>query len=168
MLSRCQISAEKLPTDCSFLGPGRWLFSSIYLAQRIHLISHHWLRIKLVKKNKQNKKPTRPLGSAWWLAPIIGANWSRLIKSQIHQPGQKSSPRASSGIEFCDLVQLSVLWSFPKPQQSAHWQGGALDPGVTVRWKLHLLAYCWQLFTNALLLPLEIRKQTMPLLFHQQ
>lgn len=41
MLSRCQISAEKLPRDCSFLGPGRWLFSSIYLAQRIHLISHH-------------------------------------------------------------------------------------------------------------------------------
>lgn len=121
-------------------------------------------QIGLKKKNKQ----TRPLGSAWRLAPIIGANWSRLIKSQIHQPGQKASPRASSGIEFCDLVRLSVLWSFPKPQQNAHWQGGILDPGVIVKGELHLLAHRWQLFTNALLLPLEIRKQTMPLLFHQQ
>ena len=119
-------------------------------------------------KQQQQQQKTRPLGSAWRLAPIVGASWSRLIKSQIHQPGQKASPRASSGIEFCDLVRLSVLWSFPKPQQNAHWQGGTLDPGVIVKGELHLLAHRWQLFTNAQLLPLEIRKQTMPLLLHQQ
>lgn len=60
------------------------LTSSIYLVQRIHLISRHCLWIKLFFKKRKEK--ARSLGSFSGSVPVIGVNRRSLMKSSPKAP----------------------------------------------------------------------------------